>query len=67
MSIPRKSSLGEPVNDPELQDMLNSLPDRDLSEKELERQRASFVFGNSPEDSTVTKESARHAAEHILI
>ena len=67
MSIPRKSVLGEPVDDPELEQMLDQLPVRDLSEEELTRQRESFVYGNSRESSEVTKDSARHAANSVLI
>lgn len=67
MSIPRKSVLGAPVDDPELMEMLENLPDTDLSDSELSQQRESFVFGNAPKDSTVTKESARHAAQHVLM
>ena len=67
MSIPRKSLLGEPVNDSELERMLQELPEGDLSEEQLARQRESYVFGNSSEDANVTKESARHAATSILI
>ncbi len=67
MSIPRKSLLGEPVSDTELDELLRNLPDEELSEEQLGKQRASFILGNSPENATVTRESAQHAAEHILI
>jgi hypothetical protein len=67
MSIPRKSVLGEPVHDAELEGLLEALPDRELTEAELATQRANFVFGNAPEKSGVTKESARHAASSVLI
>lgn len=67
MSALRKSVMGKPVDDPELQALLDNLPKAELTEDQLTKQRASFIFGNSPENSTVTKESASHAADSVLI
>lgn len=67
MSIARKSHLGTPVNDAELNELLEMLADHQITEDELMKQKASFVFGNAPEKSDVTRDSARHAAESVLI
>ena len=67
MSIPRKSHLGTPVVDKELEALLKDFEGYVVSEDELAEQRASFVFGNAPEKSGVTRDSARHAAESVLI
>ncbi len=67
MPVPRKSFLGEPVNGPELQKLLDELPDEKLSEEQIARQRISFILGNAPESSTVTRESAKRAAERTLL
>jgi hypothetical protein len=37
---------------------------RGISEEELAEQKASFVYGNAPVRSRITKDSARHAATH---
>ena len=36
-----------------------------MTEDEIAEQRASFVFGNAPADSRITKDSARHAVAHV--
>jgi len=35
-----------------------------VSDAELAEQKVSFVYGNAPERSGITKDSARHAAAH---
>ena len=35
-----------------------------ITDDELAEQKASFVYGNAPERSGITKDSARHAATH---
>ena len=35
-----------------------------LTEEEFAEQKASFVYGNAPARSGITKDSARHAAAH---
>jgi hypothetical protein len=37
---------------------------RGMTDAELNEQRASFVYGNAPADSRITKDSARHAVAH---
>jgi len=38
-----------------------------MTDEELAEQRASFVYGNAPADSKITKDSARHAVAHTRI
>jgi hypothetical protein len=38
-----------------------------LTDQELAEQRASFVYGNAPVTSGITKDSARHAAAHARL
>jgi hypothetical protein len=38
-----------------------------LTDEELLEQRVSFVYGNAPERSGITKESARHAVSHARL
>ena len=40
---------------------------RGVSEAELAEQKASFVYGNAPVRSGITKDSARHAASHLRL
>lgn len=38
-----------------------------VTDAELAEQKASFVYGNAPASSRITKDSARHAATHMRI
>ena len=38
-----------------------------MTDEELAEQRASFVYGNAPAGSGITKDSARHAVAHTRI
>jgi|GEM_PF-4242456 len=67
MSIPRKSILGEPVVDAELEELLNLLGPDPLTELEISEQKASFVFGNAPRNSETTRESAQRSVAHTLM
>lgn len=40
---------------------------RGLTDEELTEQRASFVYGNAPAGSGITKASARHAVTHARL
>jgi hypothetical protein len=40
---------------------------RGVTEEELAEQRVSFVYGNAPVGSGITKDSARHAASHARL
>ncbi len=38
-----------------------------MTEELLKEQRASFVYGNAPKGSRITKESARRATDHVRV
>jgi hypothetical protein len=38
-----------------------------LTEEELREQLASFIYGNAPKGSRITKESARKAANRVRV
>jgi hypothetical protein len=40
---------------------------RGLTDEELTEQRVSFVYGNAPVRSGITKDSARHAVSHTRL
>jgi len=40
---------------------------RGMTEVELAEQRASFIYGNAPADSGITKDSARYAVAHTRL
>ncbi len=50
---------------PELERLLERARQTDVSEDELREQMASFVYGNAPEGSRITKESAREAGQRF--
>lgn len=61
----RKSLMTAAPERPRLEKLLTEAMDRDVTEAELAEQRASFVFGNAPQGSSITKDSAR-AASHTV-
>lgn len=67
MSLPRKSVLGEPVNDAELRKRLDEIRGIRPTDEQLTEQKVSFVYGNSPKDSHITKDSARRAVKSMLM
>lgn len=38
-----------------------------MTEDELAEQKASFIFGNAPQRSGITKDSARYAVKHLKL
>lgn len=52
---------------PELQALLERAKSVTLTEEQLREQQVSFVYGNAPMDSPITKESAREAVGRIRI
>lgn len=68
MSKPRKSQLGEPVNDPELEALISAkVTGKTISEEQVRRQKVSFVYGNAPSTSKTTRESAQRAVDNVLL
>jgi hypothetical protein len=52
---------------PELERLLAASKQTKITDEELLDQRISFAYGNAPEGSTITKDSARKAAMRISI
>lgn len=63
----RKSALKRAPQRPELNRLLDQAKTMVLSEEELQEQRASFVYGNAPRNSRITKESARSSTKRIRV
>ena len=63
----RKSYLGPPPTHPELDKLMETARKTPVTEAQLHEQRVSFVYGNAPDGSGITKDSARKAAEGIRI
>lgn len=63
----RKSALKRAPKRPELDALLEKAKATTISDEMLQEQRASFVYGNAPKGSRITKESARRAASKIRV
>lgn len=63
----RKSALKRAPKRPELDELYAESRQHELSEEELRAQRASFVYGNAPKGSRITKESASASVNHIRL
>ncbi len=63
----RKSAFKRAPERPELKRLLDSAKTTVLTEDQLQEQRASFAYGNAPEGSRITKESARSAIRRIRL
>jgi hypothetical protein len=63
----RKASLRRAPQRPELERLLSEARKRNITDAELQEQRASFAYGNAPENSRITKESARSAARSLRL
>ena len=63
----RKSALKRAPERPALQALLDHARTVVLTDDELQEQRASFIYGNAPKGSRITKESARQAVSRIRI
>ena len=63
----RKQFQNVPAADPELMRILDEVRNRNVTEDELREQRISFAFGNAPDSELITKDSVRHASEHIRL
>jgi hypothetical protein len=63
----RKSASGRAPERPHLQALLEHAKTVIVTDEQLQEQRASFVYGNAPRDSRITKESARKAVQQIRI
>jgi hypothetical protein len=63
----RKAALKRAPERPELQRLLDHAKTVVVTDDELQRQRASFVYGNAPHGSRITKESAIAASNRIRV
>ena len=63
----RKAYLGPPPVHPELDVLLEQARKNPVTDQQLHEQRISFVYGNAPQGSGITRESARKAAETIRL
>lgn len=63
----RKSALKRAPDRPELQRLLQRAKTVIITDEQLQEQRASFVYGNAPKGSRITKESAQRAAKRIRV
>ncbi|KQW62687.1 hypothetical protein ASD02_00710 [Ensifer sp. Root1252] len=63
----RKSVISPAPARPELDDLLARAKRVGISDEQLMEQRASFAYGNAPEGSKITKESARQASKSVRL
>lgn len=63
----RKLALKRAPKRPELDALYEKSRKHELSNEELKVQRASFVYGNAPEDSGITKESAKASVTRLRL
>jgi hypothetical protein len=63
----RKSALTQAPARPELDRLLQQARETGVTDEQLFEQRISFAYGNAPENSGITKETAKLAASSILM
>lgn len=63
----RKAALRPAPSRPELDRLLEHARQTGVSEEQLREQRVSFAYGNAPQDSRITKESARSASQTLRL
>jgi hypothetical protein len=63
----RKSVLKPAPRRPELDRLVEASLRAGVTNEQLQEQRVSFVYGNAPEGSRITKDSARKASRSIRI
>ena len=63
----RKTALERAPKRPNLERLLERAKTVPVTDELLQEQRASFVYGNAPQGSRITKESARRAVHRIRI
>jgi hypothetical protein len=63
----RKSVLKPAPRRPELDRLVEASLKAGVTNEQLHEQRVSFVYGNAPEGSRITKDSARKASRSIRI
>jgi hypothetical protein len=63
----RKAALRRAPERPALEALLERAKTVVLTDDDLQEQRASFVYGNAPKGSRITKDSARKAVTSIRV
>ena len=63
----RKSTLKRAPERPTLEKLLERARSAVVTDEVLKEQRASFVYGNAPHGSRITKESAARSIAHIRL
>lgn len=63
----RKSAIRQAPPRPELERLLEQARKTGVTEEQLQEQRISFAYGNAPENSRITKESARIASRSLRL
>lgn len=63
----RKATLRRAPERPELERLIAKAREAGITDADLQEQRVSFAYGNAPEKSRITKESARHAASSLRL
>lgn len=63
----RKAALTRAPERPELRKLLNGAKTVTVTDAELRAQRASFVYGNAPKGSRITKDSATRSVDRIRV
>jgi hypothetical protein len=65
--VERKSALTRAPARPELEALIENAKTRVVSDAELREQRASFVYGNAPDGSRITRESAAASVNRLRV
>jgi len=65
--VERKSALRRAPARPELDRLIEKAKVHTMTDEELRAQRASFVYGNAPEGSRITKESAMASVNSLRV
>lgn len=65
--VERKAVLRRAPARPELEALIETAKTRTVSDSELRAQRASFVYGNAPDGSRITRESAAASVDRLRV
>ena len=65
--VERKATFKRAPEDPELRALIEHAKTVTLTDAQMREQQVSFVYGNAPKNSRITKESARKAVERLRI
>lgn len=63
----RKVAFKRAPERPELRALLDRAKTVILTDEQIQEQRVSFIYGNAPKGSRITKESARKAVTRIRV